>query len=458
MIAHLLVFVVFASVFVDLIESGKSDWLIHLDERRNAECFLTPVRHFCHSSEENLPIGKNVNRTTCQLNGISVSFAMLKENQISTDVLIDWLIPFHLIEQYADYLNSISRTSTDETLICNCTLKRLGTDCQYEIENKGRDLINVIKIQRGGKSTGEYETLTSLIDGISCRGASVPHVEWRQICDGISQCEDVSDELNCHRLELNQCEGDKEYRCRNGMCIPKEFVFDGTLDCMDSSDEQELTNVFRVLDSCVDQSRFECDERLCRKDQFSCGDGQCVPWSSLINGENGCTNSRHLAYRCETMDNLLSSRRNLEGICRETTAQLEKLTNTSSCLVSLRHLLTTDREEIVRVSMENILNNCSQLIHYPEKTILSPILVMFYNRTELEMIFKRGISFISNVSKRPHLYCLRGKITCQGQLMTLSGDFCMTNEEFQGLIKEYPFFPLSDLFCEMSLKERSSSQ
>jgi hypothetical protein len=77
--------------------------------------------------------------------------------------------------------------------------------------------------------------------------SDVIYLEWRQICDGIVNCLDASDEFNCHLLELNKCEID-EFQCRNGMCIPIELLFDVTLDCIDLS-----------------------DERLCRKDQFSCG-------------------------------------------------------------------------------------------------------------------------------------------------------------------------------------------
>ena len=60
--------------------------------------------------------------------------------------MVDWLIPFHLIEQYAHYLNSSRRTSTDETLICNCTEKRIGIDCQYEIRNKNEELTVLVGV------------------------------------------------------------------------------------------------------------------------------------------------------------------------------------------------------------------------------------------------------------------------------------------------------------------------
>ena len=106
--------------------------------------------------------------------------------------------------------------------------------------------------------------------------------------------------------------------------------------------------------------------------------------------------------------------------------------------------------------MQNIVKNCSEWIEYPEKAVLSPILATFYNRTEVELISRRGMSSIRSLSRKPHRYCLRGKLTCQGQLMSINKDHCMTNDEFEDLFVRYPFFPLSDLFCELVSKSNSS--
>ena len=174
--------------------------MIHLDERRNVECFLYIHRDFCHFSEGNDYLETDVKSNSCQIGGTPLSFIILKKNNITSETLIDWLIPFHVIEKYARYLNSSDSTSSDDTLICNCTAQRIGIACQYEIEYKNWELTRLVEAQRG-RSSNEYETLTLLIDGIS-RNGSVPRIEWRQICDGIYQCEDASDELNCHLLEL----------------------------------------------------------------------------------------------------------------------------------------------------------------------------------------------------------------------------------------------------------------
>ena len=444
--------VLFTSVFINLIQSGLNDWLIHLDESRNAECFFSTSRYFCHFNEKHVRLERNVNRITCVLHGTPLPFILLKKQRVKPEALIDWVIPFHLIEEYVDYLNSSNPTSTDETLLCNCTLKRIGIDCQYEIENKALELTKLLESQRG-KPSSEFETLTSLIDGISCNGTSTPQIEWRQICDGITQCEDASDELNCHLLEMNQCDEDEEYRCRNGMCIPKQFAFDGTHDCLDSSDEQELPSLVYMYESCPAQSLYRCDERLCRKNQFSCGDGRCVSWLTLIKEQNGCRNGRHLAYRCETNGTFLSSRKNFTGICQETFKPLEELTETSSCVVSLRHFLTADREETLEKSMKNIRRNCSELIKYPEQVMFSPILATFYNRTELEMTYALGMSSIRSISRRAHLYCLQGKMICHAEPTTIHEDVCMTHDEIERLTSKYPFFPVSHLFCELASKK-----
>lgn len=50
------------------------------------------------------------------------------------------------------------------------------------------------------------------------------------ICDGDSDCDDGSDELNC------SCKSD-EFKCNNSKCILKRWTCDGFNDCGDNSDE-----------------------------------------------------------------------------------------------------------------------------------------------------------------------------------------------------------------------------
>ena len=82
------------------------------------------------------------------------------------------------------------------------------------------------------------------------------------------------------------------------MCLAIEFAFDAMPDCMESSDEQEqeTTEMNTVYYSCSTRTSFYCDNRQCRKDQFSCGNGKCVPWSSIFQSSKSCSNHRQAAF------------------------------------------------------------------------------------------------------------------------------------------------------------------
>jgi hypothetical protein len=51
------------------------------------------------------------------------------------------------------------------------------------------------------------------------------------------------------------------------------IVFIGDVDCMDWSDEY----IFSDDDECsFEPNNMKCDEHLCDREVYACGDGQCV--------------------------------------------------------------------------------------------------------------------------------------------------------------------------------------
>ncbi|WAR17095.1 CORIN-like protein [Mya arenaria] len=136
----------------------------------------------------------------------------------------------------------------------------------------------------------------------SCGGVA-RCVNASQVCDGVNQCGDWSDEMNCVCHE-------HQWRCNMGMCIKSYQRCDNTSQCPDNSDEQECDNCTHGQVSCPSgkcimtewlcDGRAECENAWdeyncdqCGRNQFSCMDRNqtCVPLADRCNGFPNCPNS-----------------------------------------------------------------------------------------------------------------------------------------------------------------------
>eukprot|EP01084_Bolivina_argentea_P311607 539414_1 len=126
------------------------------------------------------------------------------------------------------------------------------------------------------------------------------HCVWQGfICNGVKNCQDGTDELNCN-FELIQCP-DHMFRCEStGECIQKEYVCDGWANCPDSSDEaRDLNCSHHIADiNCnaegvepTFQRKYKDDDwymHIVDSGRFKCNNGQCIDAKFVCDGILDC--------------------------------------------------------------------------------------------------------------------------------------------------------------------------
>ena len=252
---------------------------------------MDELTKYCLSEEHHI-----VNDKSCTTNGGTVwKFTQLKKQNITSVDPINWNAAIDIIDKYEHYL----QTDNPESSIlnfCNCTNgSYFGAYCQYEFDQMNTSFRN-ISISHfhhlAYRESDDVEVLeneasvTCYKRDPSCFGGCL---DWRQICNGIVDCNDGWDEVLCYLLEFNECEND-EYRCRSGHCITMKFAFDGMLDCADGSDEDDFFLTLFDLERCYKRvPNIFCDEWNNAWMMFPCGDGPAHP--DIF---NACENGRFL--------------------------------------------------------------------------------------------------------------------------------------------------------------------
>lgn len=129
------------------------------------------------------------------------------------------------------------------------------------------------------------------------------------------------------------------------------------MDCMDWIDENQIK--FQDAEWCFrEKTTIDCEEHLCLRLGWSCGDRQCITWRERLVFQNylsesrGCWNLRHMNHMCE-LTSLIRGWTLPNGLCWFFTNRYDDprlsmdnvaLSNDEKCIYLLRCLLSDGSE------------------------------------------------------------------------------------------------------------------
>jgi hypothetical protein len=363
------------------------------------DCIVQNDLPYCRRPTHMVNLVRDRELWACRHNGTMHSFSVLEQHNISVSTILhEWKSSVEMAEEYAFYLRRKRQkifVNGDEKFLCQCNhAQSFGKYCEYQL---GMGTIFGKTLDWQLKMRTAHSWQMQLFGDIVCYrtlecDSGLLCLDWRDICDGVQHCMFGYDEENCDKLEFNECE-DNEYRCINGMCIPDQYFLDGDYDCMDMSDEKGQVNDKRCT---FQKVTYECDDRMCLRPYWPCGDGQCIrertEFQRGSGSHVGCTSLREQYHMCETHGGrkqwTLSNGRCFHSLLYKEEILLNRGAS-DQCLYLLRCALSTGAEkncpcESNSSCIYQLLKRCnSSMIQYPTGALLAPYAFSFYSLTRI---------------------------------------------------------------------------
>ncbi|CAF1091178.1 unnamed protein product [Rotaria sordida] len=214
---------------------------------------------------------------------------------IRSNELLQWHIPLDIADLYGEFLSSTSYDDHKQ-FICNCsTSNTFGRYCEYSFKKDINTIEELIISTIKEKKT--FYPKDRLLTCYDLENNTDRCLDYRDICDGELDTMNGDDELYCDQIETNICD-ENEFRCRNGFCIDRQFLFDGQGDCTDLTDEQTLLIIkkYHNFQNYYEQATIDCDEHWCGREMISCGDGECILWNRRFWSGYDCSDGTNVCF------------------------------------------------------------------------------------------------------------------------------------------------------------------
>ena len=439
------------SIMDHTLNSNRSykDCFIALNPRQDTDDHLS----YCLRSEEILDQSDS---NSCH-KGNQVTFKQLQINGVSLDELFRWHIPLDVIDRYGAFLSNPSQ-DPNRQFICNCSSSNtFGRFCEYAFGDGIHSIEDLIDFSIKEKNV--YYPKERLLPCYDLQSKTHRCIDYRDICDGEFDTVDGEDELYCELIETNICQTN-EFRCRNGFCIDRQFLFDGQGDCSDWSDEQSLLIIKKYDDfqNCYEQASFDCDEHWCGREMISCGDGECIPWNRRFWNGFDCHNFFTHVYNCELE---LSNGRSIDfcitGNSGRCTVDMKEFTESDDrCILMIKCTATLhptcqplemlfNRSKYAAAHAYQLCRNHTLINYASGMTFISPFVRVYHVPGQFHIAGE--LDFFAKMKlKQPGLFCLLGKFKCRGIEVIQNGSNCF---EYVNIYeKNYPFLPFEYLFCQ----------